>query len=236
MDKSRLRTRPCPACAHSFSSPSPPPAPSSPAGRSASNAGARAGRGQGRAPPPFRPWATPPTSLPPPPPAVTPPSSGWASSPTSSTRSGSVPSPPPPRSTGCFRLVPDHLIPGTLLVGHALPTVAQAIIYITVIQVDTTTLVLLIAASVLGAWLGAGVVASWPKRAVQIGMGSALLAAVRHHAGRHAEDSARGRGPDRPFRDTSRRRPHRELRAGRAHADRDRGLCAQPHPVRAARA
>jgi uncharacterized membrane protein YfcA len=76
-----------------------------------------------------------------------------------------------------FRLVPDHLIPGTLLVGHALPTVVQAIIYITVIQVDTTTLVLLIGASVLGAWLGAGVVAGWPKRAVQIGMGSALLAA-----------------------------------------------------------
>jgi uncharacterized membrane protein YfcA len=76
-----------------------------------------------------------------------------------------------------LRLVPDHLIPGTLLVGHALPTVVQAIIYITVIQVDTTTLVLLIGASVLGAWLGAGVVANWPKRAIQIGMGSALLAA-----------------------------------------------------------
>jgi uncharacterized membrane protein YfcA len=77
-----------------------------------------------------------------------------------------------------FRLVPDHLIPGTLLVGHAIPTVFQAIIYITVIHVDTTTLVLLIAASILGAWLGAGVVASWPRRAIQIGMGSALLGAA----------------------------------------------------------
>jgi uncharacterized membrane protein YfcA len=77
-----------------------------------------------------------------------------------------------------FRLVPDQLIPGTLLVGHALPTVAQAIIYITVIQVDTVTLCLLIAASVLGAWLGAGVVASWPRRAIQIGMGAALLVAA----------------------------------------------------------
>jgi uncharacterized membrane protein YfcA len=38
--------------------------------------------------------------------------------------------------------------------------------------------VLLIAASVLGAWLGAGVVAGWPRRAVQIGMGSALLGAA----------------------------------------------------------
>jgi uncharacterized membrane protein YfcA len=77
-----------------------------------------------------------------------------------------------------FRMVPDHLIPGTLLVGHLLPTVAQAIIFITVIQVDPITLVLLIAAAVLGAWLGAGVVASWPRRAIQIGMGSALLVAA----------------------------------------------------------
>jgi uncharacterized membrane protein YfcA len=36
----------------------------------------------------------------------------------------------------------------------------------------------LIAAAVLGAWLGAGVVASWPKRKVQIGMGAALLGAA----------------------------------------------------------
>jgi uncharacterized membrane protein YfcA len=31
---------------------------------------------------------------------------------------------------------------------------------------------------VLGAWLGAGIVASWPKRRVQIGMGTALLVAA----------------------------------------------------------
>ena len=40
------------------------------------------------------------------------------------------------------RLVSDELIPGTLNVGHALPTIAQAIIYITVIDVDKATLVL----------------------------------------------------------------------------------------------
>jgi uncharacterized membrane protein YfcA len=33
----------------------------------------------------------------------------------------------------------------------------------------------MIAAAVAGAWLGAGVVARWPKRKVQIGMGTALL-------------------------------------------------------------
>jgi uncharacterized membrane protein YfcA len=77
-----------------------------------------------------------------------------------------------------FRLVPDRLIPGTLLVGHMWPTVAQAVIYIHIVQVEMTSLALLIAASVLGSWLGAGVVARWPKRKIQIGMGFALLAAA----------------------------------------------------------
>ena len=76
------------------------------------------------------------------------------------------------------KLVPDQHIPGTLNVGHAIPTVVQALIFITVVQVDIMTLILLIAASVAGAWLGAGVVARWSRRKVQIGMGLALLGAA----------------------------------------------------------
>jgi uncharacterized membrane protein YfcA len=76
------------------------------------------------------------------------------------------------------KLLPDELIPGTLNVGHALPTITQAFIYINIIEVDMITLVLLIAASVVGAFLGAGVVAAWPRQKVQIGMGLALLAAA----------------------------------------------------------
>jgi uncharacterized membrane protein YfcA len=75
-------------------------------------------------------------------------------------------------------IVPDEKIPGTLNVGHTLPTITQAFIYITIIEVEFTTLVLLIAASVLGSWLGAGVVARWPRRKIQYGMGLALLAAA----------------------------------------------------------
>src|SRR5438270_2295701 len=41
-----------------------------------------------------------------------------------------------------------------------------------------TSLVLLIAASVLGSWLGAGMVSRWPRRKIQIGMGAALIAAA----------------------------------------------------------
>jgi uncharacterized membrane protein YfcA len=73
-------------------------------------------------------------------------------------------------------LVPDEQIPGTLNVGHTIPSILQAFIYIAVVQVDVVTLILMISASVVGAWLGAGIVAKWPRRYIQIGMGTALLA------------------------------------------------------------
>jgi uncharacterized membrane protein YfcA len=75
------------------------------------------------------------------------------------------------------RAVDDRLIPGTLNVGHTLPTLAQAFIYIAIVQVDMTTLLLMIAAAVAGAWLGAGTVARLPTRRVQIGLGVALIVA-----------------------------------------------------------
>ena len=77
-----------------------------------------------------------------------------------------------------LKLVPDEKIPGTLNAGHALPTVAQALIFIAVVSVDPTTMVGMIAAAVLGAWLGAGVVARLPRVAIQVGMGVALLVAA----------------------------------------------------------
>src|SRR6266850_7005227 len=84
-------------------------------------------------------------------------------------------------TTTTYRLtknVDDRVIPGTLNVGHTPPTTVQALIYTTLIEVDVTTLFSMIAASILGSWLGAGVVARWPKRNVQIGMGVALLVAA----------------------------------------------------------
>jgi uncharacterized membrane protein YfcA len=76
------------------------------------------------------------------------------------------------------KLVRDELIPGTLNVGHCLPTITQAFIGIAVIDVDVVTLVLMIAAAVAGSWFGAGVVSRMPRRAIQIGMGIALLVAA----------------------------------------------------------
>jgi len=77
-----------------------------------------------------------------------------------------------------FRLVPDERIPGTLNVGHTLPTILEALIFIAIVRVDAETLVLFIAAAIAGAYLGAGVISRWPRRFVQIGMGAALLAAA----------------------------------------------------------
>jgi uncharacterized membrane protein YfcA len=84
-------------------------------------------------------------------------------------------------TTSMFRfwnVVRDEKIPGTLNVGYVLPTTVQAVIYITIVEVEFLTLVAIIAAAAAGAWLGAGVVASLPRRQVQIGMGFALIGAA----------------------------------------------------------
>jgi len=74
--------------------------------------------------------------------------------------------------------VPDDLIPGTMNVGHTLPSVVQAFILVAVIPVDFRTMVSMITASSAGAWFGAGTVSGWPKRKIQIGLGLALFAAA----------------------------------------------------------
>jgi uncharacterized membrane protein YfcA len=77
-----------------------------------------------------------------------------------------------------LRLVPDELIPGTLVIGDALPVILQALVFISAVEVDPAQMGCLIGVCILGGWLGAGVVASLSRRAVQIGMGCALLAAA----------------------------------------------------------
>ena len=84
-------------------------------------------------------------------------------------------------TTAWFKLrarMPDEEIPGTLNSGQALPTITQALIFIATVSVDLTTLVSMIAAAVLGAWLGVGLVSRLSRRAIQLGMGAALLCAA----------------------------------------------------------
>jgi uncharacterized membrane protein YfcA len=77
-----------------------------------------------------------------------------------------------------WRMVPVQNLPGTLNVGHALPTVVQALLYITIVKVDFQTLALLILAAIGGSWIGASIVAGLPRRSIQRGMGVALAVAA----------------------------------------------------------
>jgi uncharacterized membrane protein YfcA len=72
-------------------------------------------------------------------------------------------------------VVEDDEIPGTLNVGHALPTFLEGVLFITVIQVESLTLIAMIGASVIGAWFGAGIVSGLPKRKIQLGLAVALF-------------------------------------------------------------
>jgi uncharacterized membrane protein YfcA len=74
-------------------------------------------------------------------------------------------------------LIADEDLPGTLNVGHCLPSIAQAFIFIAIVQVDISTLTAMIFASVLGAWFGAGLVSKLPRKTIQISLGVALLGA-----------------------------------------------------------
>jgi uncharacterized membrane protein YfcA len=84
-------------------------------------------------------------------------------------------------TTSIYKLaktVDDALIPGTLNIGHAIPTLAQALIFIAAVEVDLVTLVAMTTSSAAGAWLGAGVVSRLPKRRIQLSMGVLLLVAA----------------------------------------------------------
>jgi uncharacterized membrane protein YfcA len=76
-----------------------------------------------------------------------------------------------------FRVVDDEDLPGTLNVGHSIPTVVQCILYLIALgaMIDKLTLVSMVLAGGLGAWYGAGIVAHWPRRTIQRAMALALL-------------------------------------------------------------
>jgi len=72
------------------------------------------------------------------------------------------------------KAVDDKLIPGTLNVANAIPIAIQALIFITVVEVEVVTLVSMIASATLGAWLGAGIITKVSRRMIQLVMGIAL--------------------------------------------------------------
>lgn len=69
----------------------------------------------------------------------------------------------------------DQHIPGTMNVANTLPVVFQALIFITIIEVEPVTLVSMFVSAALGAVLGARVVARMSERKIRLVMGFALL-------------------------------------------------------------
>lgn len=74
-----------------------------------------------------------------------------------------------------FNQVEDYLIPGTLNVGNAIPTIFQALIFIQLIKVDTLTLVSMLFSAVVGSYVGATIVSKMSERTIRLSMGFALL-------------------------------------------------------------
>jgi uncharacterized membrane protein YfcA len=80
------------------------------------------------------------------------------------------------------KLVPDSFIPATLNVGHALPTVVEALVFINLVKVDPKLLVTCILAAVVGGVVGAPIVVHLPVRIIQGVVGVAMLIAAGLYA------------------------------------------------------
>ncbi|AOY77860.1 sulfite exporter TauE/SafE family protein [Clostridium formicaceticum] len=82
-------------------------------------------------------------------------------------------------STAVFKftgMVKDKQIPGTLNVATMMPVLFQALIFITIIQVDIFTMITIIVCTMIGSYIGASIVSKLPERKIQIGMGFGLFA------------------------------------------------------------
>ena len=79
-------------------------------------------------------------------------------------------------------LVPDRLIPCTLIVGHTLPTMVQGVIFLAVLDVDPVLLVGCVLAFLMGGLLGVRLVTRARVWAVQIVVGFGLILAAIFYA------------------------------------------------------
>ncbi len=72
----------------------------------------------------------------------------------------------------------DRLIPGTLNISNAIPVLLQALIFIQIVEVETVTLVSMIASATIGSIIGAGIVSKLSEKKIRMVMGFALLIAA----------------------------------------------------------
>ncbi|AKN33667.1 permease [Clostridium carboxidivorans P7] len=74
-----------------------------------------------------------------------------------------------------LKMVEDKKLPGTLNVANTIPTMTEALIFMTVIKVDAVTLFSMLAAAVLGAVVGAKIVSRFNEKTIQVAMGVSLV-------------------------------------------------------------
>lgn len=69
----------------------------------------------------------------------------------------------------------DITMPGTLNVGDTFPVTLEALLFFSFVNIDPLTLVLMLAAAVIGALVGAAIVCKWNLKMVRIALGIGLL-------------------------------------------------------------
>lgn len=74
-----------------------------------------------------------------------------------------------------LKQVDDKLIPGTLNVACTIPVVMEAFLFIQGVEVEPITLVTMLVAAMVGAWIGAGIISKLSKQMIQLVMGVAMV-------------------------------------------------------------
>ena len=69
----------------------------------------------------------------------------------------------------------DKELPAMLNVSCAIPNITEALIFLTAIEVDSTTLVSMLIAAGMGSYIGAGIVEKLDEKKIQLAMGIALF-------------------------------------------------------------
>ncbi|HBC71920.1 MAG TPA: permease [Coxiellaceae bacterium] len=77
-----------------------------------------------------------------------------------------------------FKQVQDKDLPGSLNVASVLPILLEAFIFIGIIQVDPLTIVTMVSAACIGAWMGASVVHKLPEQRIRLIISIALFIAA----------------------------------------------------------
>ena len=74
-----------------------------------------------------------------------------------------------------FKQTKDRLIPGTLNVSAMIPVMIEAFVFITIIEVEITTLIFMVFSATIGSVYGASIISKFSERSIQLVIGFALI-------------------------------------------------------------